>query len=48
MNDEKNFSTIASSYKPHNYSKARYASNLGDADLPLPTTDFLTDKAPKA
>jgi hypothetical protein len=50
MNDEQNFSTIASSYQPHDYRKARFAANMGDADLPLPTTDFLTadqQKQPK-
>jgi len=39
MNEEKNYSTIESSYKPHSYRKARYAHNTGDADLPLPTVD---------
>lgn len=42
MIDEQNFSTIASSYQAHDYRKARFAANMGDADLPLPTPDFLT------
>ncbi|SER21812.1 hypothetical protein [Neolewinella agarilytica] len=37
MSDEKNFSSIASSYTPSDYSKARYAANTGDADLPIPS-----------
>lgn len=49
MNDERNFSTIASSYTPSDYRKARFAANTGDADLPLPTADVLRDKdAPAA
>jgi len=41
MNDEKNFSTIASSYKPKDYRRARFAANMGDADLPIPSFDEL-------
>ena len=41
MNDEKNFSSIPSSYTPSDYSQARYAANTGDADLPIPTIDEL-------
>jgi len=44
MNDEKNFSTIASSYTPSDYRKARFAANTGDADLPLPSADLLCDE----
>lgn len=43
MNDEQNFSTIASSYTPSDYSKSRYAADAADADLPLPTTDVFFD-----
>lgn len=43
MNDEKNFSTIPSSYTPSDYRIARYAANTGDADLPLPAADMLLD-----
>lgn len=44
MNDERNFSTIPSSYKSHDYRKARYAHNTGDADLPIPSADDLAKK----
>jgi hypothetical protein len=41
MNDEKNFSTIPSSYTPKDYRRARFAANMGDADLPIPSFDEL-------
>lgn len=41
MNDEKNFSTITSSYTPKDYRRARFAADMGDADLPLPSFDEL-------
>lgn len=43
MNDEHNFSTIPSSYQPHDYSKARFAHNVADADLPIPSITELNE-----
>jgi hypothetical protein len=47
MNEEQNFSTIPNSYKPHDYRKARYAHNTGDADLPIPFADDILKKKKK-
>lgn len=37
--DSTNRSNIVASYKPHDYRKARFGADLGDADLPLPDFD---------